>query len=60
MNEVQKAAEPRERSSSAEASRDRVLIANKALLLTSLLGHDRLMAKRDGRKSDGVGGGDCR
>lgn len=46
VNEVQMAAEPRGSPSSAKASRDLVFIANKTLLLTSLLGYDRISAKR--------------
>lgn len=42
-----------ERSSPVEASSDLVLIADKALLLISLLGYDRITAKRmDGIVTD--------
>lgn len=40
--------------SSSEASGDLVLIASKARPLTSLPGHDRIMAERDGWNSDGL------
>lgn len=47
VNEVQKAEEARAKPSLAEASRVLVFLATKALLLTSLLGYDRIMAKRN-------------
>lgn len=56
MKEVQKAAEPRARVSSAEASRDLVFVANKVWLLTSLL-NDRISAERSGWNCDALGVG---
>lgn len=43
--------------SSSEASRDLILKASTAWPLTSLLGHNRITAERDGWNSDGLGKG---
>lgn len=51
-----KVAEPRDISSS-EASRHLVLKASTARPVTSLLGHDRIIAERDGWNNDGLGKG---